>query len=176
MNTTHESVAGLPPPQIASAIKSEQRSSVLETASAERRHALLRRLFESPVRAFADPRQTSQQLKATWAEIDGRLSALIGHRGVEALFSRSIHVTRTTAASLEGLGESTDGTVSYGEVASRLSALEPARAREVSLSLLLSFTDLLSSRVGDSLTERLLGPIWTPIEAPPAAHLEERTK
>ena len=41
---------------------------------------------------------------------------------------------------------------------------EPKNATEASCSLLLTFTVLLSSLIGESLTERLLEPAWTPPE------------
>ena len=136
------------------------------TAGRDRRQASIRRLLESRALASRDSRKAGEDLLLTWAEIEARLTALIGTRGVEALFSRSLHLTGRAFKSLAGLEESAAGSVSIADVAARLAAVEPALAAEASLALLIAFTDLLSTLIGDSLTDRLLEPVWAPATTP----------
>ena len=83
-----------------------------------------------------------------WREVADTLAPMIGVGGVEAIFKRSLQLTTPSCQA-------------------RLKVRSPAEAAEANVILLVSFTDLLVTMIGASLTDRLLGQIWAlPISAP----------
>ncbi len=93
-------------------------------------------------------------------EVAGCLAPLIGSRGVDALVSRSLQLT-VSAFPWLGLAEGHgDGLGSLANVKARLEVRDPMAVTEASVALLVTFTDLLATMIGASLTDRLLGPIW----------------
>jgi hypothetical protein len=52
-----------------------------------------------------------------------------------------------------------------------LAAQHTGTAQEAAFTLLLTFTELLATLIGESLTERLLAPVW----ARPSLPLEQET-
>jgi len=97
---------------------------------------------------------------ATWRLVAAQLAPVIGARGLEVLFDRALHLTSTTyrwlAVSKDGSG-SADPLPSLAECLLRQ---DPATAAEASYTLFLTFTDLLTTLIGESLTTRLLAPVW----------------
>lgn len=115
---------------------------------------------------------------ATWGRVSGRLEPVIGVRGVDALFDRALHLTCKTYPWLVTAGDDTDEKISVAaDVTSgvtrraslklRLADREPELAEEAGYVLLVTFTVLLANLIGESLTKRLLAPIWFPPHANP---------
>jgi hypothetical protein len=103
---------------------------------------------------------TAEATAATWRLVAAQLAPVIGARGLEVLFSRALHMTSTTyrwLAVSEGRGGSADQLPSLAECLARQ---DPATAAEASHKLLLTFTDLLTALIGESLTTRLLAPVF----------------
>ena len=90
---------------------------------------------------------------------------VIGARGVDALFNRSLHVTSKTYPwiAMDGPGENVDMVLSG--LRARIAIRELSDAVEVCHALLVNFTELLASLIGDSLTKRLLITVWVPASA-----------
>ncbi len=92
--------------------------------------------------------------------INAALAPIVSDRGVGALYRRSLYLIRSDFPWLGGVYE---GALLPGEFAPLQAALtrqtgaEAVRATE---SLLRTFHDLLTSLIGGSLTERLLGSVW----------------
>ena len=99
-----------------------------------------------------------------WHRIGEFLVPMIGARGVEALFGRALQLTASAFPWLAAAGE--DKT-SLAGVAARLASRDPQAAAEASVALLATFTELLATLIGASLTDRLLDPVWT-VSTPPA--------
>lgn len=98
----------------------------------------------------------------TWRQVAGQLTPVIGARGVEVLFKRSLHVTSRDYPWLARAGEGGDATAQSAVLRARFEARDPAAATEASYALLVTFTELLASMIGGSLTDRLLDPVWAP--------------
>jgi hypothetical protein len=98
----------------------------------------------------------------TWDRVAGCLSPVIGARGVDALFNRSLLLTSTDFPWLSAGGPK-DGADPLANIRMCLEARDPTSAAAASLALLVSFTNLLESLIGEPLTERILGPVWVPI-------------
>lgn len=90
-----------------------------------------------------------------WAQLVAHLAPVIGERGVEVLFGRAVHV-----ASLKFPWSTTANDAGPpGAFAARLEAREASAVSEASEVVLATFTELLASLIGASLSERLLAPV-----------------
>jgi hypothetical protein len=97
-----------------------------------------------------------------WHQMAARLAPMIGARGVDTLFDRALHLTSRTFPWLAVVGADRDSQTLLASLKTHLTSQEPAVGAAAAAALLVTFTELLASLVGDSLTERLLGPVWTP--------------
>lgn len=137
------------------------------------RKTLARRAGDAP-----DSSVIAEAALATWNRVSDRLEPVIGMRGVDALFDRALHVTCKTYPWLAAVSLDEDGAapgvvtgatqlVRLTNLKSRLADREPELAEEAGYVLLVTFTVLLASLIGESLTKRLLAPVWaTPYENP----------
>jgi hypothetical protein len=104
--------------------------------------------------------QIAGAIAAIWQEIDQSLHPIIGHRGVAALYNRSLHLA---AADYPWLAMGHQGVLAAVDPSALKAALEQQAAAEAAiagLALFQSFHDLLASLVGASLTDRLLHSVW----------------
>lgn len=98
----------------------------------------------------------------TWRQVAERLAPIIGAGGVDVLFRRSLHLTSLTFAWLQVTAEEPDGAVLLASLEACLAGAETEASSEAAQALLGTFYELLASMLGESLTERLLDPVWTP--------------
>ena len=104
--------------------------------------------------------QVADAVVALWLEIDQALHPIIGHRGVAALYERSLVLT---AAAYPWLAIEQRGIPAAVDPAALRAALVQqtgAEAAACANALFHSFHQLLVSLVGASLTERLLRSVW----------------
>ena len=101
-----------------------------------------------------------QSTLLTWQQIAAQLEPVIGARGVDALFSRSLHLVGKTHRWLETSGVRGNGAVSLASIRSCFEGLEPPLAIDAACALLATFTELLANLIGESLTTRLLEMVW----------------
>jgi hypothetical protein len=97
-----------------------------------------------------------------WRQVATRLTPVIGIRGVDALFSRSLYLTSKAFPWLSLSGNEGNSHVLRVILKVRLASQETAAAAEASDALLVTFTELLATLIGESLTDRLLVPVWAP--------------
>ena len=114
----------------------------------------------------SDANAVAEATLGTWHDMSNRLSPVIGTGGVDALFRRSLHITSATFPWLSISAEDENEEALLADLKSRLSGREAAVAAEAGHVLLATFAGLLTDLIGNSLTERLLEPIWN---AAPAA-------
>lgn len=117
----------------------------------------------------ADAGQIADAVVAIWLEIDQSLHPVIGHRGVAALFNRSL---KLTAAAYPWLAAGHRGALAAVDSSALRAALVQRTAAEAGAgccALFDSFHALLASLVGPALTSRLLRTAWArPSGDPPA--------
>ena len=93
---------------------------------------------------------------AAWATVDGALSPIIGRRGVDALYKRSIHLA---LEDYPWLATAYEGAMRPGDFDSLRAALSQQTAQNAAAAhdaVLKTFRDLLDNLIGGSLTQRLL--------------------
>ena len=98
-------------------------------------------------------------------QLAAQLTPVIGARGVDALLTYSLHQTGRAFSWLEGDHE--DIATLLASIKERLEVREAADATEASCALLVTLADLLGTLIGESLTKRLLAPVWA--ATPPAS-------
>ena len=98
---------------------------------------------------------------STWRRVDGLLVPLIGSQGVDATFRRALYLASKTfpwLASGEGNG---DSALLLAGLKARMENRNADEAAEAGYTLLVCFTDLLMTLIGEALTERVLSPAWS---------------
>lgn len=93
---------------------------------------------------------------ATWQAIDRALRPVLGARGVEALYVRSLHLAAGSHPWLHAGDEAAEVAMDLALLATALDGQDAAEAESGSRALLDNFRELLVSLVGASLTARLL--------------------
>jgi hypothetical protein len=107
----------------------------------------------------ADARAVAEEAVGAWEQIARVLAPIIGEGGFRALYARGLYLTRPKypwLAATHGR-EQTDSPFSGLRVS--LERRELTEAREASSALLVTFTELLATFIGEELTRRLLGSV-----------------
>jgi len=99
---------------------------------------------------------------ATWLEAAIRLTPVIGGEGVDMLFHRALQISAKDFPWLVVTTKKAGRTEMLVALQTHMSEREMEIALEASVALLAAFADLLAHLIGESLTDRLLGPIWAP--------------
>lgn len=125
---------------------------------------LLRKAIHQTVAVIAgstpDARAASGATLTVWRQIAARLAPVIGHRGVEALFWRALHLTARSYPWLVGQGD--EGATAEQLLESRLEARDARTALEAGEVVLVTFTEALAALIGGPLSNRLLASVWRP--------------
>ena len=108
----------------------------------------------------ADTSQVADAAVALWLQIDQALHPIFGHRGVAALFNRSV---KNTAAKFPWICQDPQDALAVLDPSVLKAALLLQKAAEATAgadSLFQSLRALLTSLVGSSLTDQLLRSVW----------------
>ena len=97
-----------------------------------------------------------------WQAVERALIPIVGVRGVAALFNRSLRLAAEAGHPwLDPRRAEPGSRVDAPALQARLAQRGSAEALAGGDALLKSFDSLLASLVGESLTERLLGAVWS---------------
>jgi hypothetical protein len=107
-----------------------------------------------------DAPQIAETVAALWLDVDVALAPILGHRGVAALYQRSLHLNRPTHPYLAPAMASTLTTLDVAPLAAVLAQQTNDHAAAAGGAVLQTFHELLSDLIGASLTERLLRSVW----------------
>jgi len=109
----------------------------------------------------ADAEQVAGAVGDIWLEIEQALHPIVGHRGVAALYNRSLHLTAVAYPWLAIDRPAVPAAVDPSGLRSVLAQQAAAEAAAGASALFQTFHELLASLVGASLTDRLLHSVWT---------------
>ena len=129
---------------------------------ADLRHKAIGMLLAQRAGKTPDAKAIAAAAADTWPRVTARLVPVIGARGVDVLFRRALHLTSSSFPWLRLVGEDGGHITVLESLTTRLAEQEASSAAEASCALLVAFSDLLATLIGESLTERLLGPVWAP--------------
>ncbi|KRC20325.1 hypothetical protein ASE31_25415 [Acidovorax sp. Root217] len=97
-----------------------------------------------------------------WEAIVEVLTPILGQRGVAALYRRTLSVAGASHPCLIEAQES-DEPLTFKRLRRVLAQQSPDAAAAATDASLQTFHGLLDSLIGTSLTQRLLGSVWSPI-------------
>lgn len=136
------------------------KAAVAPTES-ELRRAAIRKTLTHHAGKKADANAIATATLHTWSLIATRLTPVIGVRGVDVLFRRALHLTQSAFPSIMIVGgEEKESAALLARIKSSLAECKPTVAAEASYTLLVTFTELLTPLIGESLVARLLDPVW----------------
>ena len=125
------------------------------------RQALVRNSGDSP--GASDIARAAFDL---WRQVAARLEPVVGARGVDVLFGRSVELTTKAFPWLAIAGAYGNSASSLERLQARFEGRETPVAADACYALLATFTELLAGLIGESLTERLLGVVWIASHSP----------
>lgn len=121
------------------------------------------------VPAGANAEQVADAIVAVWREIDMALHPIVGHRGVAALYNRSLRLAAAAHPWLASDHPDVQAAIDVAALRTTLVQRPAAEAAAGGLALFHSFEKLLASLVGPGLTAQLVESVWThPALNPPA--------
>jgi hypothetical protein len=120
----------------------------------------------------ADAARIADAAIAIWRGVDAALSPIIGQRGVAALYKRSLYLSRADFPCLAAAAEGALLSKDFDGLRAALTLQTSADAVGANGLLLQNFTELLSSLIGASLTERLLRSV---LDHPTSGHALQET-
>jgi hypothetical protein len=134
----------------------------MPTGNGNRLHEAIRTTLGQRAGRLPEADATAEATAAAWRLVAVQLAPVIGARGLDVLFSRALH---QTSAGFPWLVVAVDRGGSDSPLPSLMASLtgqHASTAAEASYTLLLTFTELLATLIGESLTTRLLAPVWAP--------------
>lgn len=116
--------------------------------------------LEGAVSAGASSEEVAALVTGAFRGIDQALNPIVGQRGMAALYKRSLHDCRPVHPWLPIAADNADSEMEFAALAAVLATRTSADAATAGTRLLESFRVLLITLIGESLTERLLRPVW----------------
>jgi len=145
----------------------------MSTAGSEPRREMIRKKLAQSAGMASDANSVAAATVAQWLQISARLNPVIGSHGVDVLFSRTLYLAGRSFSWLSVAGDQQLGAPSLEVIRARLGRQQTPVAVTASCEFLIVFTELLATLIGDSLTDRLLDPVWA-LAAPSSPDLESR--
>lgn len=142
----------------------------MTTTNSEALHTAIRRTLLNRAAGATDAGAIAEATLGTWRQIAARLAPVIGGRGVDALFGRSLSLATSSFPWLAVAGDHGDSAALLASLKARFAGRETDVAMEASYTLLATFIELLTTLIGEYLTERLLGSVW--VSAPQESQQE----
>jgi hypothetical protein len=106
-------------------------------------------------------REMADRLLWSWQQIALHLTPLIGEAGFQSLYARTVHLAIPHVAGLRPAPKSTSFDAALERLKEDLESLAPVDAERAGQMLLATFTELLSTLIGEALTARILRSSWT---------------
>ncbi|MEO8598976.1 MAG: hypothetical protein ABI656_04015 [bacterium] len=94
-----------------------------------------------------------------WGQIAVHIISIIGEGGFNSLYARSVFLTQSTYPWLADGTLATQADHQFAEL-KRCLEIKPEEARAANCLLLITFTDILASLIGEQLTSNILRSAW----------------
>ena len=115
---------------------------------------------EQCVGVGADAKAIADDCIRAWERVASQFAPLIGEGGVGVLYARSLHLTRSRFPWLALPQEPRQTDSPYTDLKVSLERREPSEAREAIGALMITFAELLTALIGETLTTRILSSAW----------------
>lgn len=117
------------------------------------RHQLIKNIMAPPAEKVADAVNL-------WTQLAIQIIAIIGEGGFNSLYIRSAFLARSTYPWLTVGASPPQTDQRFEELKTSLQNQTPAQASAANILLLTTFTDILSSLIGEELTVNILYVAW----------------
>lgn len=107
-----------------------------------------------------DASQIAESMIATWRAVAAALAPIIGPRGVDALYQRSLKLSSRHHPWLSGIAEAVSPSMDLEALRAALARQNAADTAVAGRDVLHNFHELLTTLIGPALTERLLASVW----------------
>ena len=95
-----------------------------------------------------------------WRQMATQLILIIGSGGFDSLYARSVFLSRSTYPWLGCGSGPSEADHRFSDLEASLQMQSPTLARDANCLLLITFTDILASMIGERLTTRILDLAW----------------
>lgn len=99
-----------------------------------------------------------------WEQMAAKIIAIVGEGGFNSLYARSVFLTQSTFPWLAAGTLPSQAEQPFAALKMSLEGHTPAQACEANRLLLITFTDILASLIGEQLTTSILHLAWGPEE------------
>ena len=120
--------------------------------------SLRHQLIESLIPEHTE--KVSDAAVVLWEQMAVEIISIVGEGGFNSLYARSVFLTQTTFPWLAACGLSQQSDRRFAALKIGFEAQVPAPARAANNLLLITFTDILVSLIGDQLTDNILHSAW----------------
>ena len=118
------------------------------------RHQRIKSLIASPTGRVAAASIT------LWEQMASQIIMIVGEDGFNSLYARSLFLSQRTFPWLAAPSLPPNTDQRFAELKMSLEGQAPAQASEANSLLLITFTDILASLIGEQLTTRILRLAW----------------
>lgn len=95
-----------------------------------------------------------------WETMSAQLILIVGENGFNSLYARAISLTQSTFPWLRANSQTAQAVNRFSELLLTLEGQSPERASDANTLLLITFTDILASLIGEDLTIHILQAAW----------------
>ncbi len=106
------------------------------------------------------PEKVADAALNLWEQMTTQIISIIGEGGFNSLYARSVFLTQQTFTWLAVSSPSLQTDQRFAELKTSLEGQMPAQASEAISLLLITFTDILATLIGEELTTSILRSIW----------------
>jgi hypothetical protein len=118
------------------------------------RHQKIKSLTAQPTEKVADA------AIGLWEQLATQIISIVGEGGFDSLYARSLFLSRSTFPWLVASSGAPQIDHRFEKLKTSLAGQTPVLASEANRLLLITFTDILASLVGEQLTARILDSAW----------------
>ena len=122
----------------------------------------VRKLLAGPPGEDSSPKQVASRAIQACEQLSQHLAKLLGEKGVQALFDRSVVLASKQFAWLVTAKANPDGSMgsTFALLGTLLEQQDLETATEAFVAILSTFLDLLGRFIGERLVDRLLDEVW----------------
>lgn len=118
------------------------------------RHMLIQRLMAQHTEKVADAAVD------LWEQMATQIISIVGEAGFNSLYARSVFLTQTSFPWLAANSSLSQSDRRFAELKMSLKAKTAAQVIEANTLLLITFTDILATLIGEQLTTSILRSAW----------------
>lgn len=114
---------------------------------------------------MAQQPEGADAVSVLWEKLATEVISIVGAGGFDSLYARSVFLTQSRFPWLAAGSSSAQAGHRFASLKTSLAAQTPAHASEANRLLLVTFTDIVASLIGETLTNGILRSAWGNVAA-----------